>query len=306
MSDDQLTAALCAAEAALARSYADMLSLVREADARKLAARSGSRTTATLLATKLRLSTREARLRVTLATAGFSLVDEALTQGLISAAHVKEIHRVLTNAPDSISPEDLAEVERLLVELAKQAPPTMIRKAALHMTIIQAPVHDQAHNTENKPAALRCEFRYWMTTDGQMQFSGRLNRQAADQLKILFLPITEPLITSERSLPSDLTIAERHGDTLAEIIDAAAQAARPSSATADDLDESATSPQTGKGQRSGRNFLDRVRRTRASRQHKGARTGTAKTRNSGLKTGQATDQANSKAHSGPKHNNKAA
>ena len=80
MSDDELTDALREAEATLARTYGSMLSLVREAKERKLASRSGFRTTATLLATKLRLTKYEARTRVALATAGVDGIQRYLVE----------------------------------------------------------------------------------------------------------------------------------------------------------------------------------------------------------------------------------
>jgi hypothetical protein len=306
MSDDELTDALREAEATLARTYGTMLSLVREAEERKLASRSGARSTATLLATTLRLTRREARTRVVLATAGLDLTDKALSDGLISFAHMKEIHRVLKSAPDSVSAENLAEAERLLVELSQKESPTTIRQAALRMSILQVPVDERTRNASGPIKPARSEFRYWMTANGQMKFAGLFDRITAHQLRSLFLSAFDQHDTDEQEQSS--TMAERHGEALADIIDMAARAANePSSPANQDADAAPSAPAAAAARRgTGRAFLDRVRLGRLSRIRKTAPRHHSDSERAATTSRQDPDQLSQKDRRENKHRDTAA
>lgn len=301
LSDDELTDALTEAEAALARDYARMLSLVRDAEERRLATRTGFRSTATLLTARLNLSVGEARNRVTLATAGLSLADEALAQGLISAAHLKEIHRVLKKAPDSVSPEDLLEAERLLVELSQQSTPTTTRQAAVHLTVLQGSENDRFDRRHNRPTHRRREFRYWITADGWMKFNGMLDQKSAHLLEGLLLRFIEPFVNGEQAQPDDFTIAGRHGDAIGDIIGVAARTAAQS-ATSDkpgaDIDPLS---QGRKAESSGKSFLDRVRRTRMPRQRTSEHQTPSGTSRSGRESRRPHTNAVEQSHSDNKY-----
>jgi hypothetical protein len=133
LSDGELTAAMLASERALCSNFARMLDLVREVDKRALGKEKGFRNTAALLVRSLRISQREANARVAQATAVMPVVAAALAVGEINREHVHEIEHVLSQTPDTVSPEDLAASEETLVVLARQAIPSTARKASLRL-----------------------------------------------------------------------------------------------------------------------------------------------------------------------------
>lgn len=131
LSDGELTAELHTAERELCRAYARMLAVVGEIEQRDLAAGKGFRSTQAMLVRSLRVSWKEARARVGQATAVMPVARGALAAGEINPEHAGEIAHVLTQTPDSVTPEESADHEAVLVVLARQARPSEVRKAGV-------------------------------------------------------------------------------------------------------------------------------------------------------------------------------
>ncbi|RZQ60213.1 HNH endonuclease signature motif containing protein [Amycolatopsis suaedae] len=223
LSEGELSAALVASEAGLAREYARNLELVAEADKRGLAGSNGFRDTAALLERGMRVSRREARARVAAATAEFPVLRAALAAGDISFEHVREIEQVLSKAPASVTPEQLSASESTLVELARQAPPANVRKAGrrllAHWDLEDRPPADRDRDL----ARPRREFRYTFTREGRMRFTGEFDPETAALAEALLVPLAKP-DAAVQGLPDQRTTAERHGDAVAAVFDLAARA----------------------------------------------------------------------------------
>ncbi|HEY3708037.1 MAG TPA: DUF222 domain-containing protein [Amycolatopsis sp.] len=146
LSDGELTAELHTAERELCRAYARMLAVVGEIEQRDLAAGKGFRSTQAMLVRSLRVSWKEARARVGQATAVMPVARGALAAGEINPEHAGEIAHVLTQSPDSVTPEESAGHEAVLVVLARQARPSAVRKAGVGIRDRRA---DSSHVAES-------------------------------------------------------------------------------------------------------------------------------------------------------------
>lgn len=204
--------------------YARMLELVGEADTRGLAVGKGFRDTAALLVRALRVSPKEAKARVAAATADLPAAKAALAAGEINHEHVYEIARVLTQAPDTLDPGLLAADEEVLVELARHATPSTVQKAGQRLLAFWGLDDKDPGDSDPDPARPRREFRYSLTRDGRMKFSGEFDPETGTLAEHLLIPLAKPDPVDEHGNPDPRTTAERHGDAFAAIVDLAARA----------------------------------------------------------------------------------
>src|SRR3954447_10328410 len=121
LTDGEVFAGLLAADQDFSRVYARILDFVAEVDKRGLAVENGFRDAVAMIERILRVSRKEAKARVAQATADLPLVRKALETGEINREHAREIEHILSQAPDSVSKEDLAANEAVLVDLSQQA-----------------------------------------------------------------------------------------------------------------------------------------------------------------------------------------
>jgi hypothetical protein len=224
LSDEQLAAALCAAEKQLRAVYARHLDLVAEAERRGLGRASGCRDTAGFLVGAARLSWDDARTRVVLATTEFAGVRAALAAGDISPDHALEIVKVLRQAPTTLEVGRLASDEKTLMELARQAIPSTVRKAGQRLLAYWDLDGKEPTTREQELARPRREFRYCWTRDGRMKFSGEFDAETGRLAEDLFVPLAKPDPADEHGNPDPRTTAERQGDAVAAIFDLAARA----------------------------------------------------------------------------------
>jgi hypothetical protein len=224
LSDGELTAALSTSQAELDRMYARMLELVGEADSRGLAAGKGFRDTKAFLVRALRISPREADARIAAATADLPVTKAALAAGEISSEHVHEIAKVLTQAPDSLAPGQLADDETILVELARHASPPTVQKAGRRLLAFWDLEDTDPDDRDRDLARPWREFRYSFTRDGRMRFSGEFDPEIGTLAEHLLIPLAKPDPVDAQGNPDPWTTAERHGDAFAAIVDLAARA----------------------------------------------------------------------------------
>jgi hypothetical protein len=224
LSDGELTTELFAAEQALCREYARMLDLVGEVDHRGVAVDRGFRSTAVMLVRALRVSQREARARVAQATTALPVLRIALAAGDLNREHAAEIASVLAQAPDSVTPDDLADSETTLVALARQAPPFTVRKVAQRIRSYWDFDGADPDKREQDLARPRREFRYTRTRDGRMRYSGELDAEMADLTEQLFTVLAKPAPADPFGNPDPRTRSQRQGDAIAAVLDLAARA----------------------------------------------------------------------------------
>jgi Domain of unknown function (DUF222) len=234
--EEELATEVLACEENLRREHARMLTLVAEAEQRGLGAALGYRNTVTWLGSALRLSTREAKLRVEQATAIMPRVTacggkphcelratgQALAAGEINRGHVAEIQRVFAQYPKEIEAAQRGETQETLLELARQAKPEALRQVArriLHYWEMEKPP------TGKPEAPSRCrEFHYSYDRDGWMRFTGVADPETGATLEGQFVALAAPRGKNLDGTPDERSTAERQGDALAEIIALAARA----------------------------------------------------------------------------------
>ncbi|TWE23025.1 uncharacterized protein DUF222 [Prauserella muralis] len=232
MSDGELAAALVGQEVVLRQAYAEMLGLLGEARRRGLSG--GYADVRGFLAEELRLSAREIQARLADADAtqqGRNLLGEmraaplaatgaALAAGRVGVEQVREIGRVFTRCPESLSHQERVEAERILLELAVQARPEAVRAAGRRLIA--------CWQTDDRPPVDPPEpqraFRYRRNRRGEMVFSGFLDPETATTLEGLFGPLATPRPADAEGHPDWRTREQRQGDALAEVIDSAARA----------------------------------------------------------------------------------
>ncbi len=224
LSDEELASMLCAAEKRLRIEYARQLELVAEADRRGLGPSNGCRDTAAFLVESLRVSWREARARVAIATSGCSLVRAALDAGEITAEHAAEIAVMLAQAPEALEAQQLAADEAALVTLARQAIPSAVRKAGKRLLANWNLNFREPQDREKELARPKREFRYNWTRDGRLRFSGEFDSETGRLAEDLFGPLARPEPKNEHGGPDSRTAAERQGDAVAAIFELAARA----------------------------------------------------------------------------------
>jgi 3-hydroxyisobutyrate dehydrogenase-like beta-hydroxyacid dehydrogenase len=189
LSDGELIAALSTAQAELDRVYARALELVGEVDSRGLATGKGFRDTKAFLVRALRISPQEAGARVIAATADLPVAKAALAAGEISSEHVREIAKVLTQAPDTLAPGQLTADEEVLVELARHATPPTVQKAGRRLLAFWDLDDTDPGDRDRDLSRPRREFRYSFTRDGRMKFSGEFDPEIGILAEHLLIPL---------------------------------------------------------------------------------------------------------------------
>jgi hypothetical protein len=217
LSDGELTAALLRAQTVYSQEYGEILKLVGEIDRRGLGAEKGYRNTTTFLIGALRISTREAKARVTQATTPMPLTGQALAEGAINGEHVMEIHRIMAQAPADLDPELRASGEGILVTLARQATPLSVRQAADRMRaywdIETAP--KQPKDPGGNPVR---RLRWRRLNGGQLYFAGEVDPETGAYLTGLIDPLAKARPVDEFGREDTRTLAQRRGDAFAEVV----------------------------------------------------------------------------------------
>ena len=223
LSEGELFGGLLESEKALRRHYGRMLEFVAEAEKRGVAVAQGYAGTVSLLMMALHLTRGEAKARVAQATTSMPLVTEALRAGEIGAAQVREIQKVLAQAPDTLPEAERLATEDTLVELGCQADATQVAKVGQrilgHWDVENAPPKDR-----ERPAGPYREFHGRYRRDGQYVFSGQLDPESAGELEGVLHPLAKPDPADADGHRDPRSHAQRHGDALAEIISRTARA----------------------------------------------------------------------------------
>ncbi|MEU3271531.1 DUF222 domain-containing protein [Saccharomonospora sp. NPDC006951] len=236
LGDRELAALLADRESALRQAHADMLAALGEAERRGLAKNLGYRDSVAMLRTELRVSAREAHARLADAMAtqarrsseGKELpapllaTARVLNTGGLGREHLREITRIFARCPDTISEQERADAERTLLDLAAQASPEAVRTAGHRLIAYWDSEREPAE--ESELATPTREFRYRYRRNGQLEFTGSLDPETGATLEGLFGPLAKPRPKDDDGHPDPRTMAQRHGDALAEIIESAARA----------------------------------------------------------------------------------
>jgi hypothetical protein len=233
LSTAELTAASLGAHENWCRDYLRILELFAEVEHRGHARELGYRNTITWATATFNISTHDAkaRLRHALALipsvsltgtpqpAALPLTAAALAAGAVTPEHVDAIHNILSDAPDTVSAEDVADAEGILVNLARHAVPFSVRKAGLQL-LAHWQVEGKKPKDDDRDLAnpvRRLKFRF--DNDGQMHLSAIVDSETGARLTGMIDPMSAP-----ESADDPRTLEERQGDALADVVDLASRA----------------------------------------------------------------------------------
>jgi Domain of unknown function (DUF222)/HNH endonuclease len=228
---------LCAArevETRMRRDYALMLDLVGELDTRSIAGELGYSGLPVLLRDALRISPSEAKRRLNHAhavldgelvsggcvAAPLPLTGQALRAGDLGPEHVETIAKSLLGLPISVSPEQRAWAEGVLVQAAADMDARTLAKvgARLRAELDQ----DGTLPSEKELAQPVNELRFSHRPDGRLRFRGELDPEASALFQRVLDPLAKPHPTTAEEGPDLRDAAERYGDALVEVLQLAA------------------------------------------------------------------------------------
>jgi len=202
--------------------------VVAEVESRRIAGEYAAATTADLLVRRLRVTPREARLRVELAmelTPRSNLIGEQLPPlfeqaaeaclvGDISAEHAVVISATMDKLPDHLDAEQARVAQSLLVDAARHEHPAALRKTA---ALLLARL-DQDGPEPPEPDHLRRDraFTLRLDGDGTSTPSGKFSKELTALLVAELDSLAAP-VPSDDGEPDPRTAAQRRHDALLDL-----------------------------------------------------------------------------------------
>ncbi len=224
-SDDELLAELRALETRMRSTWAQILSVVAEVDARGIAGKEGYGTTVELVRALARVTRGEARARV--AAAGDVLAGRgldgvpiaprlphtaaAVADHVIGSAEVAVIRTVLARIPAHIGAERRGEVEAELARHARTLDAGQL--ATLGKRILAYLDQDGAPPKDTTETRRRLSFT---DRDGGYELSGWLDREAAEIVRSALSPLAAPRPATDTEVDLRDSV-QRDADALVEL-----------------------------------------------------------------------------------------
>ena len=210
-----------------------LLTLVKEAEDAQAAMAAAGTPSASWFAAKLNMSRRESSgmLHQAQAVAGRAGVREAALTGGISPDQAKAIDKTLGQLPTSLSVEQQAHAEQVMLDMAAKAPAAELERAVDQVLAVVAPV-DAAEQTglrlQRQAERARLNRKLWFADDarGSILFGGQLPAVEGQ----LFIAQVGAFMESARRraadnrLDAELTLEQRRADALVALLDANARA----------------------------------------------------------------------------------
>jgi len=215
------------------RDYAVLLGLVAELDTRNVAQEQGYPSLLDLLRDVLRITRSEAKRRVSHAHAILDVelvsggtveaplpqTGRALRAGELGPEHVDTITKSLLRLPNSVSPDQRAWAEGVLVQAAADMDARTLAKIG---TRLRAELDQDGTPPSDKELAHPSnELRFTPKPDGRLAFRGELDPEASALFQGVLSPLAKPRPSSAEG-PDLRDTAERYGDALVEILHLAA------------------------------------------------------------------------------------
>jgi hypothetical protein len=188
-----------------------------------LAVEKSFRGTAAFMVHTLRVSPKEAKARVAQANADLPMMRKGLESGDINREHAHEIEHILSQAPDSVTDEDLAATENSLVELSQQAPPPIVRRVGRRILGYWDLEDKDPNDRERDLSRPRREFSCRWMRDGTLKYTGYFDPELGHLAENMLTPLAKPNPMDEFGNPDPRTLEERQGDAMAAIFDLAAR-----------------------------------------------------------------------------------
>jgi hypothetical protein len=226
MSAGQTKQTLTELEAHEAQTAALKSRLIRHAESIDLPAENGSRSVASWLARRHRLSRREAQRQgfVAAALGSHPLVEAAMDQGRLRVEQAHAILRGLDNLPEALDPGLKVKAEEHLIELAQDHDAKALRNLAKAILEVVAPDIADAHLAKQlerleRDAEEANRFRIWDTPDGRVRGDFDLDGYSGACLKkALFANAAPQHRASKGPLGEPKPTAERMGEAFAEYV----------------------------------------------------------------------------------------
>jgi len=228
LGDDELLENLKEIETLSRQLHAASLKTIAEAEHRGLYAKHCYRDLAALLRDTLRIASQESKRRVEHALAlhgeqamngtslapALPLVAKVADTGVLDPAHIDAIWHTDQAMPAWASENDRVEAEETLVEAARTFQPSVIRQ--LGKRIIAYLDQDGVPPNEAELANPINELRYTVKRNGRVVFTGELEPEAGELLKVVLSPLAKPRPLDGQ--PDIRSTAERQGDAFAEVL----------------------------------------------------------------------------------------
>jgi Domain of unknown function (DUF222) len=232
-SADELLCIAREVETRMRRDYAVMLDLVAELDTRNTAQELGYPCLPDLLRDALRITRSEAKRRighaeavldVNLVSGGtvqapLSQTGQALRTGDLGPEHIDTITKSLLGLPISVSPEQRAWAEGVLVQAAADMDARTLGKLGSRL---RAELDQDGTPPSDKELAHPAnELRFALKPNGRLAFRGELAPEASALFHAVLSPLAKPRPATDEG-PDLRDPAERYGDALAEVLQLAA------------------------------------------------------------------------------------
>ncbi|GAA4554443.1 HNH endonuclease signature motif containing protein [Amycolatopsis samaneae] len=140
----------------------------------------------------------------------------AALAGEIGPHHIGRIVGFLKKIPAGVSEEDRSSAEKILVELARQATPHEVDKAADE--ILARMDQDGKEPKDPDPSERKPELRVQQRKDGWFDIDGQLDPITGTRLSTILDPLATPRPAGEDKWPDLRTTSQRYGEAFGEAI----------------------------------------------------------------------------------------
>ncbi len=227
-SSEELLCAVAHCEERVRRLYAESLELIAELDSRDVAGELGYSGLAELLRDVVRLSTAEARRRISHAAvvaeaplvsggtvpARLPVAAAALREGALGSDHVEVIAKTVQGLPPHVPDVDRELAERTLVEEAHRFDARTLARVGdrIHAVLDQ----DGSPPDERELAEPVNELHLSTRRNGRLALRGEFDPEASALITSALSPLAKPRPSTDTG-PDPRSAAERHGDALVEV-----------------------------------------------------------------------------------------
>ncbi|MQA62163.1 MAG: DUF222 domain-containing protein [Actinophytocola sp.] len=223
-----LTEALRVAEQLRNRAEAVSAAVLAEMSSRGVFATYGYTSLVALQRDLLRVSTTEATKRATRAQllhpvregaserpAAAPLTAQAAAEGVLNPGQTDAIAEIMAAIPAEVDENERAEYEKTLLDLARQSPPAVVRRAGRHLLALLDP--DGAEPPDDELAEPERELLWSWSQRNRFKLRGTLDAESGQLLETLLSALAKPRPKVD-GMPDQRTAGQRQGDAFAELL----------------------------------------------------------------------------------------
>lgn len=148
----------------------------------------------------------------------------------MNAGHVDAIYDTINQVPVEVPAEERERYERILLELATEVAPHLVRRAGRHLIARLDPDGKQPDDDDPGLAEPERELLYSWTRKNQLKLRGTVDAETGQLLETLLSALAKPRPKVD-SAPDTRSAGQRQGDAFAELLEYTQRAAeRPTEA----------------------------------------------------------------------------